>query len=130
MRTQIEGFGLKDFFRVVGLPGWLLLAQPILFILLSRRRALNAYASVDASAVVFIIYAVICFYVGYKKIVESNTGLSKLMLFKSPLIWLFVYTIVSFHNLNMERCSDLNCIQSFRVPVNDSDYFSMCSESI
>jgi len=96
MRTQIEGFGLKDFFRVVGLPGWLLLAQPILFILLSRRRALNAYASVDASAVVFIIYAVICFYVGYKKIVESNTGLSKLMLFKSPLIWLFVYTIVSF----------------------------------
>lgn len=96
MRTQIEGFGLKDFFRVVGLPGWLLLAQPILFILLSRRRALNAYASVDASAVVFIIYAVICFYVGYKKIVESNTGFSKLILFKSPLIWLFIYTIVSF----------------------------------
>ena len=80
MRTQIEGFGLKDFFRVVGLPGWLLLAQPILFILLSRRRALNAYASVDASAVVFIIYAFICFYFGYKKIVESNTGLSKLTL--------------------------------------------------
>jgi len=68
MRTQIEGFGLKDFFRVVGLPGWLLLAQPILFILLSRRRALNAYASVDASAVVFIIYAVFAFMSDIRKL--------------------------------------------------------------
>lgn len=96
MKTQIEGIGLKDILRFTSLPGWLLLLQPILYIIFSRRRDLNAYASVDASAVIFILYSFVCFVVGFRAIIlNKDNKLGKEVLYRSPLIWLIVYTILA-----------------------------------
>lgn len=95
MKTQIEDIGLKDIFRLTSLPGWLLLIQPVLYIVLARKRDLNAYASVDTTAVVFIFYSFICFIVACRTVLMNYSDLlGKDVLSKSPLVWLLVYTLL------------------------------------
>lgn len=93
MKTQIEGLSIRDVIKLTGLPGWLLLVQPIIFIVFSRRRELNEYAAVDTSAVVFILYALVCMVVGFRSIMQNATNaLGRDVLYKSPLVWFLTYT--------------------------------------
>ena len=48
--------------------GLLLLVRPLIYTIIARRRDPSAYASVDASAVVFILYAAICFFFAAKEL--------------------------------------------------------------
>ena len=114
MKTQIEGIRLKDIFRLTSFPGWLLLIQPVLYIVLARRRDLNAYASVDATAIVFILYSFICFIVGCRTVLTNQEStLGKAVMTRSPLVWLLVYTILGAISSIWSVVSTLTAFRSF-----------------
>lgn len=93
MKTQIEGISIRDVFRSTSLAGWLLLAQPIIYILFSRRRSLGEYAAVDTSAIIFMLYAFVCLFVGFRSIIQNNTSdMGRDVLYRSPLVWFIAYT--------------------------------------
>ena len=94
MKTQIEGFSIKDLVKSTSISGWVLLARPVIYILFSRRRDLNAYSAVDFSAVVFIFYAIIAFIIGIKTLSKSETRFGNAILSKSPISIFIVYSIL------------------------------------
>ena len=94
MKTQIEGFSIKDLVKSTSISGWVLLARPVINILFSRRRDLNAYSAVDFSAVVFIFYAIIAFIIGIKTLSKSETRFGNAILSKSPISIFIVYSIL------------------------------------
>lgn len=77
-----------------GLCGILLLSYPLLYAILSRQRNPNAYSSVDASAMGFIIYAVVCFYFSVREINKQDATFAHKLLNKSPLLWFTLYTLL------------------------------------
>lgn len=79
-----------DLAKSGGTSGVLLLAQPLINLIFSRQRSLDAYSAVDASALVFILYAIICFIVAFRTI-ENHRFLVKI-LFCSPLVLFVLYT--------------------------------------
>ena len=81
-------------FGKAGLCGILLLLRPVLYYLFSRRRDVDDYASVDFSAIVFIIYAVVCFFAGVREIWKGHFG--QKVLFRSPIIFFLIYTGLCF----------------------------------
>ncbi len=99
MKTQIEDFDFKDLVRNTLLPGWVLLCRPVIYFFFSRRRDLNAYSTVDYSALAFILYAVIAFYIGYRAIFNPDRSLGKNLLFKSPIVWFIVYSVLGIASM-------------------------------
>lgn len=77
-----------------GICGWLLLIRPIIYLVFSRRRDLNAYAAVDASALVFIIYAVLCFCFSIRQLNMMKSRFGHNIILKSPLICFVLYTLL------------------------------------
>ncbi|MCM1141052.1 MAG: O-antigen ligase family protein [Muribaculum sp.] len=98
MRESIkENNDIWSFFKMynsAGVCGILLLMRPLLTLIFSRRRDLNAYSSVDMSALVFILYSIVAFYYAYKTLKDSDTGLGNCVLTKSPLSWFLGYTAI------------------------------------
>ena len=82
-----------EFSMLGGRCGLLLLIRPLIYFLFSRGRDLNAYASIDFSALVFIAYSFVCFIVAWNTISKSRSPFAKLLMTKTPLIWFIVYTI-------------------------------------
>lgn len=82
-----------------GVCGWLLLIRPLIYLIFSRRRELNAYSSVDSSAVVFIFYAVFCFYFSVRVLQKQESYFARDLLTRSPLIWFVVYTLFGVASL-------------------------------
>ena len=74
--------------------GLLLLVRPLLYSIFARRRDLNAYASVDASAVVFIVYAVICFFLAARELNRKEKTFGRDLFIHTPLLWLSLYTVL------------------------------------
>ncbi|MDE7396339.1 MAG: O-antigen ligase family protein [Muribaculum sp.] len=94
MKTQIEGFGLKDVINNTSLAGWILLARPVIYTLFSRRRDISEYAAVDFSAVVFIIFSVVAFFVGLRTITRSQSQIGKTILNRTPIIIFLAYSVL------------------------------------
>lgn len=94
MKTQIEDFDFKDLFKTTTFAGWLLLARPVIYIVFSRRRELSSYSAVDTSAIIFIFYSFIAFYVGYRVLFTKNSQFGINIVFKSPIVWFMVYSIL------------------------------------
>lgn len=84
---------LKELAKSGGICGILLLIRPLIYLLFSRRRDLNAYSAIDFSAIIFIVYAFICFVVAWNCLSKSKTRFSKLLMLNTPLIWFIIYTI-------------------------------------
>lgn len=78
--------------NTAGICGWLLIARPVIYLIFSRRRDLNAYATVDASAFVFIIYAVMCFFFSLRELNNKEAGFGRRLIYRSPLFWFVLYT--------------------------------------
>jgi len=78
--------------RYGGSCGILLLSRPLLYFLFSRKRSLNEYASVDTSAIIFILYSIIGFYYAYKELSNEDSVFGRLILTHSPLIMFLIYT--------------------------------------
>lgn len=72
--------------------GMLLLVRPLLYMIFARRRDLNAYASVDTSAAVFILYAVICFFFAAKELNYKGKTFGRDLFIHTPLLWISLYT--------------------------------------
>ena len=96
MKTQIPGVGLKTVIRMTDLPGWILLARPVIYVLFARRRELDAYSVVDFSALVFILYSIVAFIVGLIALRRSSTGFGREVLLKSPIVIFLIYSIYGF----------------------------------
>lgn len=92
MKTQIEGFKFQNLFKTTTLAGWVLLARPVLYTFFSRRRDISEYNAVDSSALVFIVYAIISFFVGYKVIFKSENNFGRDVLLRSPILWFMLYS--------------------------------------
>lgn len=79
-----------------GTCGWLLLAEPIINFLTARRRDLEAYAVVDMSAAITIVFYLVCFlfvFFGKEKI---KSALRWADLFRTPMAWFLIYTLLGF----------------------------------
>lgn len=81
------------FAKAGGICGVLLLIRPLVYLLFSRRRDLDAYSAIDFSALVFIAYAFVCFIVAWKSLSKSNSPFGRLLMTKTPLVWFIVFTI-------------------------------------
>lgn len=79
-------------YKAGGICGIILLVRPLITFFLSRRRSMDAYSAVDFSAFIFIIYSFVAFYYAYKTLRESETGLGKIVLYNSPILWFLIYT--------------------------------------
>lgn len=93
MKTQIENFSLKQLLLSTSIPGWVLLSRPIINLLFSRQRGLEAYAAVDTSAMVFIAYTFVAFFISIRYLYNSYTSFGKEILTKSPIAIFILYTI-------------------------------------
>lgn len=74
--------------------GILLLVRPLLYTLFARRRDLSAYSYIDASAVIFILYAVICFFLAIKELSRKEMTFGRDMFVRTPLLWISLYTVL------------------------------------
>lgn len=81
------------FAKAGGICGVLLLIRPLIYLLFSRRRDLDAYSAIDFSALVFIAYAFVCFIVAWKSLYKSKSPFGQLLMTKTPLVWFIVFTI-------------------------------------
>lgn len=89
----------KNFKNLVasgGVCGWLLLAKPLLYLLTARRRDLEMYATVDASAIVSIVFVFVCFIAVLIEANKSYTKMLSYLLTRTPMFWFLLYTIYGF----------------------------------
>lgn len=74
--------------------GILMLVRPLIYTIFARRRDLNAYSSVDASAAIFILYAVICFFLAARELNRKEKTFGRDLFIHSPLLWISLYTVL------------------------------------
>lgn len=91
-QSKIKAF--YDLAAIGGTSGILLLIRPLIYLIFSRRRDLNAYSSVDASAMVFILYAIICFFIAARDLNRNNKTLGRDIFMHSPVLWITLYTLL------------------------------------
>lgn len=100
---------IKAFYNLAamgGTSGILLLIRPFIYLIFSRRRDLNAYSSVDASAMVFILYAIICFFIAAKELNRKDKTFGRDLFIHSPVLWITLYTLLGmlsmFWSVNLQ----------------------------
>ena len=76
-----------------GACGILLLIRPLINLLFSRQRDLNAYSTIDLSAIIFIIYSFVCFFTAWYSLSTSKTLFVKQLLTRTPIVWFIIFTI-------------------------------------
>lgn len=86
---------LKDFFTVTEIPGYLFLSMPIISFITVRQREMGNHASVDASAIIQILFVIVSFLVSFYFLFLSKKDKPEL-LFKSPQKYLFLFILVCF----------------------------------
>jgi len=86
----------KEFITVAGIPGYLLLIRPIIYLLTSRQRDLAEQAAVvDSSAIFQLIYVFLSFIISFHFLFLSKKD-NPVLLFKSPQKYLFIYILICF----------------------------------
>lgn len=76
-----------------GICGILLMIRPFIYLLFSRGRSWEEHAAIDFSAMIFILYAFICFYFAWQTLAKSYSSFGKLLMTRTPLIWFIIFTI-------------------------------------
>lgn len=79
-----------------GFCGFLLLIRPLIYLIFSRRRDLNAYSAIDLTAIIFIIYALICFFAAWRVLSKQSSSFGKKVMIHTPLIWFIIFTVYGF----------------------------------
>lgn len=113
VKTQIVNYSVSDLVKSTSIPGWLLLARPVIYILFSRRRDLNAYSAVDFSSMVFILYAFIAFIIGVKALSKSETGFGNTILTKSPISVFIIYSVFGIASMFWSVIPSLSGFRAF-----------------
>lgn len=91
MNEEEYNLSLRNFFSVVGLPGFILLMRSLIMALISRQRSFSEATAVDASASIQILLAVLAFGAGVYYVFRNPR--LRVLLFDSPLKWFIVYTL-------------------------------------
>lgn len=92
--SSSKNISFKELIGAGGVCGILLLIRPFIYMIFSRRRDLNAYSTVDFSAVIFILFAFICFIFSLRELNRSSSAFGRSMIIASPIIWLLLYTLL------------------------------------
>lgn len=110
---MIKWFKLfKNYFTAAGITGALLLLYPVLIMLLTRKRALDEAASVDASAGIQILFIGFCFFIITTQY-SKHKILYKKMLIQSPSFFLILYTVLGFLSFLWSSGPTLTLYRSF-----------------
>ena len=72
----------------------MLLIRPLIYMIFARRRDLSAYATVDASAAIFIFYAIVCFFLSAKELNCKGKTFGRTLFIHSPILWILLYTVL------------------------------------
>lgn len=78
-----------------GLCGLMLLLRPIVLIAFQRQRDLSAYSAVDFSAMVFILFSLLCFLLACKELYSRDMGFSRKLVYGTPLLVFILYTVLA-----------------------------------
>lgn len=111
-----------------GVCGKLLLLRPIIFLIFSRQRDLEDYGAIDMSAVIFIIYSFAGCFFALSGLFRSKSGLGRLMLSKSALIFFILYSIICFFsmlwsvNLSLTGFRAFECLSMMLMIVMTIDH--------
>ena len=83
----------KQLLNLGGVPGMLLLFYPVMMFLIARRRdTVGAYATVDASASIMILFSFAAFAVGlYYLFIRPKTRIGRRLLCSGPILTLLIY---------------------------------------
>lgn len=92
----VSEYKISQLILLGGPCGTLLLLRPILYFIFSRKRDLSEYATVDSSAMVFVIYAFLGFFFAIREFNSGRFGLGKHMIKNSGLVIFVFYTILGF----------------------------------
>lgn len=87
---------LKSLIKLAGMGGtcgWLLLGYPVLELLTKRRRTLDEFDTVDASAAVVVVYVFLCFIAVLMMFGKRYGKLSGKVLIGTPMMWFLIYTV-------------------------------------
>ena len=87
MLANEKRLNLKGFFTIAEIPGYLFLAEPMVSYFTLRSRDAEAYTTIDTSALIQIIYVLICFITAFYFLFLSPKDKPTLLL-KSPQIYL------------------------------------------
>lgn len=79
-----------------GYPGLMLMGRSVVQLFFTRGRALDEYATVDTSAMVFILYAFGAFFISLRYLFTKDWPFLKKVLFRSPVQWFVYYTALCF----------------------------------
>lgn len=96
MQSLNEKITLKDIIKNTTPNGWLLLLNPIIYLVFSRQRDLNDYSAIDTSAIIFILYSLVAFIMGIKVIYRTNSEFGKDIIKSSPIVVFIIYTVLCF----------------------------------
>lgn len=94
MQSLNEKITLKDIIKNTTPNGWLLLLNPVIYFIFSRRRDLSDYSAIDISAIMFIIYSLFAFVMGYRVIFRTNSEFGKDIVKSSPIVVFIVYMVL------------------------------------
>lgn len=90
---------IKALAGTAGICGWLLLAYPVMDLLTTRQRSVDAYAQVDTSAAVIILYTTLCFFVVIIYSGKNHRAFSLKAFFNTPIVWFLLYTIYAIFSM-------------------------------
>lgn len=86
-------YKFKQILFAGGYSGVVLLVRNLISLFFSRQRDVSQYAVVDSSAMVFIVYSVVAFGVAYNDIKKDSNRIGSTILFHTPMVILFLYTV-------------------------------------
>lgn len=109
--SRVSSF--KWYAKLGGISGVWLTLYPVVSLILSRRRDLDQYSTVDASAVGSMIYVFAAFYIALYDIVGQQNIKYKSVIFYSPLLWLFLYTVLALASSLWSVNPAMSCYRAF-----------------
>ena len=116
MPRKVKLLPIKQLIKAGGLPGYLLLFQPILIFIVKRRRDLEDYAAVDTSALLQIVFVMLVF--GLALHTVFTKGLVKFSFIKlNPNRFLLCYVLVCFLSLFWTPNVNITLYRAFEMLV-------------
>lgn len=90
-----NSFDFSLFRWLGGYSGVWLTLYPFVYLLLARKRALTDSAAVDASAMGFVLYTFIAFFIACKDLSRYKSREWLGLMFHSPLLWFVLYSMLA-----------------------------------
>ena len=107
----------KAYFLATGYSGALLLVHPVLIVLVTRRRSLDAAAEVDSSSIIQIGFMAICILFLVREYIFKTNKFLKRILYHSPIKYMLIFIGLSFLSALWSVSPPLTIYRSFECLV-------------